>query len=112
MRHIAITTLAVIVCLAATSCVTTQPKETTYHPVHCVVEPETEVIFEIRLDGKLVLSGKAAPKELNSNQFSAPLGDHTLCVTADGHEPWERTISVVGGSAQSQGFWARLKKTE
>ena len=112
MRNILTLGIIVTLCVAATSCVTKQSQEVTYHPISCIVEPESEVVFEIKLDGKLVLSGKAAPDQISSHQFPAPFGDHVLSVTADNHVPWQRTISVVGGAAGSQEFWAKLEKAK
>ncbi len=110
MRNLLTIVCVAIVCITASSCVTTQTTETTYHPVHCVVEPETEVVFEIQLYGKLILSGKSAPQQLNTHHFAASFGDHVLTVTAPGYQMWKRTITVIGGPTKSQGFWAKLTK--
>ena len=110
MKRILISIFAIVVCIVATSgCLTTKPNAT-FMQAECVVETqEPDVIFEVKLDGKLIFSGKTCPVKNKGNlgfcKFTTWLGDHRLAVTATGHEGWYQEIGLVDGSK----FWAKLK---
>lgn len=105
-----------VACLAMTSCTTCKQSIQNKVPFHCVVQTAADimVIYEIKLDGKLISNGKTIPKEKGTqvHEFTAFPGDHLLTVTAPECEKWEKTITLTGGTKYGQSFLVELKKIE
>jgi len=98
--------------------VTSQQPDLPNVPFTCVVQAETEVLYEIDLDGKFVSSGKTFPPEkglLQSMELTAIPGDHILTVTAPGYETWQKKVTIVNRTSNTKygpSFRIVLKKSE
>ena len=111
MRTPLLITLACLSCILACSCTTTAPgKREVFVETRCVIETDKpNVLVEVYLDGGLVFSGKTAKNGeliLAGITLSISPGAHTLAVTANGYNGWERDIAVVDGTS----IWAALEK--
>ena len=78
----------------------------------CRVQAETEVFYEIHIDGKVVGSGNAIPNSKNkmTHILSATPGDHAVTITAPGYETWRKTVTLSADSKIGQNILAELKK--
>ncbi len=110
MRGLVTIGLMIFVCVLGVSCATTPPAEVHYFPVDLVIEAETEVVFEVFLDDELILSNKAVPGTKVAEKFRAQGGKHSLVVSAEGHDKWQRTIGLISDSDQH--YFVSLKKAK
>jgi len=83
-------------------------------PFSCIVQAETEVLYEFNLDGKFVGSGKTLlpGHGMQACGMTATPGDHVLIVTAPGYETWQRTVTIMSGTKYGSSFRIDLKKSE
>jgi len=79
-------------------------------PIDCIVQVDMLCVYEIRLDGDLVFSGKVGPDKSHADRFAVLPGKHILSAEALGHETWMKEIVVLPGSKDGQRFWIVLKK--
>lgn len=105
-----------VACLAMTSCTTSKHSAQNNVRFLCAVQSATDemAIYEIKLDGKLISSGRTIPKEKGTQvlEFTTTPGDHVLTVTAPGCETWQKTINIMDGVRFGQPFLVELKKSE
>ena len=78
-------------------------------PFRYSVQAEEEVACEIKIDGKLVSTGKTQKQTCYFSLAATP-GDHVLTVIAPGYETWQKTITLLEGSKGGQNFLIELKK--
>lgn len=108
--------LLVAACLAMTSCTTCKHSVQSNARFQCTVQSATDEMatYEIKLDGKLISSGRTIPKEKGTQvlEFTTTPGDHTLIVTAPGCATWQKTINIMDGARFGQPFLVELKKPE
>jgi len=111
MRKVPIMMLAIVISALALSGCQTCPKSTNLITTECVIETqEPNVIVEVRLDDNLIFVGKTHKEEQEKASFekctfASWLGAHQIAITAAGHEPWDKEITLIIGSK----FWAKLK---
>ena len=106
-------TFFAVMCLSLASCVTCMQSGTTMVPFSCIVQSETEILYEIHLDGNFVSSGKSLPpgKGMQLCEMTATPGNHVLMVTAPGYETWLRTVTIMSGTQHGSHFRIDLKKS-
>ena len=106
--------VSVLLCLSLVSCVTCKQPDSTVAPFSCIVQSETEVLYEIHLDGKFVSSNKTLPpgRGMQAIGMTATPGDHVLMVTAPGYETWQKTVTIMSGTKNGSSFRIDLKKLE
>ena len=105
--------LVSVLCLSLASCVTCKQSDATMVPFTCIVQAETEVLYEFHLDGKFISSGKTLlpGKGMQICEMTATPGDHALMVTASGYDPWQRTVTIMSGTKHGSHFRIDLKKS-
>lgn len=105
--------LVPVLCLSLASCSTFSRSDATMVPFSCIVQAETEIIYEIHLDGNFVSCGKTLPpgRGIQICEMTAPPGQHVLMVTAPGHETWNRTVTLMSGTKRGSHFRIDLKKS-
>lgn len=106
-------TLFTIMCLSLASCVIFKQSNANIIPFTCTVQTESEVPYELHLDGDFVSSGKTLPpgKGMQLCEMTATPGDHVLMVTAPGYEIWQRTVTIMSGTKHGSHFRIDLKKS-
>lgn len=106
--------LVSVLCLSLAACVTCKQSASATVPFSCIVESETEVVYEIRLDGKFVSSGKTLPpgKDMQAVELMATPGDHYVNVSAPGYKTWNREVNLMSGTKNGSSFRIDLKKSE
>lgn len=105
--------LVSVLCLSLAACITCKQSASATVPFSCIVESETEVVYEISLDGKFVSSGKTLPpgKGMQAVELMAIPGDHVVRVSAPGYETWHREVSIMNGTKNGSSFRIDLKKS-
>jgi hypothetical protein len=106
--------LVSVLCLTLASCGTFKQSDATMVPFTCIVQSETEILYEIHIDGNFVSSGKTLPpgKGMQMCEMTATPGDHVLMVTAPGYETWQRTVTIMSDTKRGSHFRIDLKKLE
>lgn len=108
-----VASLVSALCLSLASCVTCQQAADPMVSFTCIVQAETEVLYEIQLDGKFVTSGKTmSGGSIQACEMTATPGDHVLMVTAPGYETWQRTVTLMSGTKHGSHFRIDLKNSE
>jgi len=100
-------------CLSLASCGTFKHSDATIVPFTCIVQSETEILYEIHLDGNFISSGKTLPsgKGMQMCEMTAIPGDHVLMVTAPGYETWQRVVTIMSGTKHGSHFRIDLNKS-
>lgn len=106
-------TLFAAMCLSLASCITGKQSGANLVPFTCIVQAETEVLYEFHLDGNFVSSGKSLPpgKGMQMCEMTATPGEHVLMVTAPGYKTWLRTVTIMRGTQHGSHFRIDLIKT-
>ena len=100
-------------CLSLASCGTFKQSDAIIVPFTCIVQSETEILYEIHLDGNFISSGKSLPPEKGMQlcEMTATPGNHVLMVSAPGYETWLRTVTIMSGTKHGSHFRIDLKKS-
>lgn len=100
------------ICLSLAACATFKKPEAVIVPFTCIVQADTEVNYELNIDGKFVSCGKTLPpgKGMQICEMTATAGDHVLMVTAPGYRTWLRTVTLMSGTRRGSHFRVDLEK--